>query len=139
MVSTGTEYPTPDTAPPCPQHKHPPSSPPGMGQCMWKEPSLTRGGLRALASPRLGCEVTTGAKGTTASSGFIKQTLRCEWRMTWIYRIVPTPVMSTPVSACTAGGRVPTSLETSLVVRSCPPISTISSVLASGADTSAAI
>ena len=47
--------------------------------------------------------------------------------------------MSTPVSACTAGGSVPTSLETSLVVRSWPPISTISSVLASGADTSAAI
>ena len=60
--------------------------------------------------------------------------------MTWMTEVYElTPVMSTPVSACTAGGRVPTSLETSLVVRSCPPINTISSVLASGADTSAAI
>ena len=51
----------------------------------------------------------------------------------------PTPVMSTPVSAWTVGGSVPHNLEISAVVRSWPPISTISSVLASGADTSAAI
>ena len=50
-----------------------------------------------------------------------------------------TPVRSTPVRAWMAGGRVPTSLLTSCVVLSDPPMRTISSVLARGADTSAAI
>ena len=50
-----------------------------------------------------------------------------------------TPETSTPVRAEMAGGRVPQSLATSWVVRSCPLIITISSVLASGAETSAAI
>ena len=50
-----------------------------------------------------------------------------------------TPETSTPVRAEMAGGKVPQSLLTSWAVLSCPPIITISSVLASGADTSAAI
>lgn len=50
-----------------------------------------------------------------------------------------TPVRSTPVRAWTAGGICPSSLLTSVVVRSAPPNRTISSVLASGAATSAAI
>jgi len=49
------------------------------------------------------------------------------------------PVKSTPVSAWIAGGKVPINLFTSCVVLLPPPISTIWSVLASGADTSAAI
>lgn len=46
---------------------------------------------------------------------------------------------STPVKAFTAGGIWPTSLVMSDVVLSGPPINTISSVLARGAATSAAI
>lgn len=46
---------------------------------------------------------------------------------------------STPVKALTAGGICPTNRVMSEVVLSGPPISTISSVLASGAATSAAI
>jgi len=49
------------------------------------------------------------------------------------------PVKSTPVRAWIAGGRVPINLFTSCVVLLPPPISTIWSVLARGAETSAAI
>jgi len=49
------------------------------------------------------------------------------------------PVKSTPVRAWIAGGKVPINLFTSCVVLLPPPISTIWSVLARGADTSAAI
>ena len=50
-----------------------------------------------------------------------------------------TPDKSTPVRAATAGGSWLTNLLISEVVRSAPPSKTISSVLASGAATSAAI
>lgn len=46
---------------------------------------------------------------------------------------------STPVNACTAGGTCPTRRVNSPLVASLPPRSTISSVLANGAATSAAI
>lgn len=46
---------------------------------------------------------------------------------------------STPVNACTAGGTCPTRRVSSPLVVSLPPRSTISSVLANGAATSAAI
>jgi len=49
------------------------------------------------------------------------------------------PLKSTPVRAWIAGGKVPINLFTSCVVLLPPPISTIWSVLARGADTSAAI
>ena len=50
-----------------------------------------------------------------------------------------TPDKSTPVNAATAGGNWLTNLLISDVVLSAPPSKTISSVLANGAATSAAI
>ena len=53
--------------------------------------------------------------------------------------VIHTPDKSTPVRAWTAGGNCPSNLLTSVVVLSAPPRRTISSVLANGAATSAAI
>lgn len=62
----------------------------------------------------------------------------------WNYALAPgildkTFDKSTPVNAFIAGGNEPTKRVTSPVQLSLPPISTISSVLANGADISAAI